>query len=131
MSLGLAGTGVQTGLKFKLEGIATAGFDARAKFTYARKRTVEGGVIAMHTIGDSTFKTNMGGFDFQDSNQDDTSPATLDVNVKAHASVTLRPIFSTRLGYSAANFHPWPLGRRKRSWPHYRCRVLLQNVGRP
>jgi len=52
VSLGLAGTGVQTGLKFQLEGIATAGFDARAKFTYARKRTAEG-VIAMHTIGDS------------------------------------------------------------------------------
>ena len=52
VSLGLAGAGVQAGLKFQLEGIATAGFDARAKFTYARKRTAEG-VIAMHTIGDS------------------------------------------------------------------------------
>ena len=96
VSLGLAGTGVETGLKFQLEGIATAGFDARAKFTYARKRTAEG-VIAMHTIGDSTFKTDMGGFDFQDSNQDDTTPATLDISVKAHASVTLRPIFTLGL----------------------------------
>jgi hypothetical protein len=47
--------------------------------------------MAMHTIGDSTFKTNMRGFEFEDSNQDDSAPAKLAINVEAHASVTLQP----------------------------------------
>ena len=96
MDLGLAGVGVQTGLKFELEGTATAGFDARAKFTYARKRTANG-VMAMHTIGDRTFNTNMREFSFQDNNPDDSAPAKLDFSVTAHASVTLQPKFTLGL----------------------------------
>jgi hypothetical protein len=96
LNLMLSGVGVQAGLKTGLVGVAEAGFDAQAQFRYARKRTANG-VMALHSIGDSTFSPNMHGFEFEDSDTDDPAPTTLEINVDVHAQLILRPSFSVGL----------------------------------